>query len=140
MCCTAAKSKTPPHDEHCEAWLRGIARNLIREHWRRVKRDRCHMPIENAVLSRQLAEDMESRPLPPDVLARAERVDQLLLAVTSLPTAEQHLLFAFYFEGRSQADIANELGATVKSVESKLYRARNNLRATLKNPERTHES
>ncbi len=139
--CTAAagNNRSPTDDGACEAWLRGIARNLVRLHWRQNGRNNGRIPIEDAELSRQLAEDMDARPLPPDVLAKRETVDQLMLAVTSLPAADQQLIFAFYFEGRPQADIAKELGTTVKSIETKLYRARNRLREVLRRPERTDQ-
>ena len=126
----------PPDDGVCEAWLRGIARNLIRQHWRRSKRRRGQVRLEDAQVSRQLAEDMESRPLPDESLIKAESIQQLLLAVTSLPADVQQLVFAFYFEGRSYAGIAEELGMTAKSVETRLYRARGRLRAILRDIER----
>ena len=47
---------------------------------------------------------------------REEVSEQLLLAVTSLPADEQRLILAFYFEGRSQAQIAEELHVSAKSV------------------------
>jgi RNA polymerase sigma factor (sigma-70 family) len=139
-CCEAAKhGRARGNHEECEAWLRGIARNLIRRNWRNAKRDACTIPLEDAELARQLADDLESRPLPVDVLIKRESVTQLLLAVTSLSAADQRLVFAYYFDGRPQADIACELGVTEKSVESRLYRARSRLRAALRNMERSGE-
>ncbi|MGB2985639.1 MAG: sigma-70 family RNA polymerase sigma factor [Phycisphaerae bacterium] len=137
-CHEAARHRRMPNDDtECEAWLRGIARNLIRRHWRQAKRQRGRLPLQDAELSRQLVEDLESRPLPADVMIREESARQLLLAVTSLPASEQRLVFAFYFQGRSQADIAGEFGISAKSVETRLYRVRNRLRAILRNIERT---
>jgi RNA polymerase sigma factor (sigma-70 family) len=88
-------------------------------------------------LSHNLMENLESRPLPPDAMIREESVRRLLLAITSLSASEQQLIFAFYFEGRPQADIAEELGVSVKGVESQLYRIRNRLRVVLSSNERT---
>ena len=136
-CHEAARHRRMPHDDtECEAWLHGVARNLIRRHWRRSGRRRNAVPLENADVSRQLAEDLESRPLPPDALIQDESVRQLWLAVTSLPSVDQRLVFAFYFEGRSQLDIASELRVTVKSIETRLYRVRSRLRAILRGIER----
>ncbi len=133
-CCIAAgRSSMPRQADECEAWLRGVARNLIRRRWRELKRMGRHIPIADGTLGRQLAEDMESRPLPPEVLLREESSTQLMLAVTSLPSADQQIIFAFYFEGRSQADIADDLNVTAKSVEARLYRVRGRLRTILKN-------
>jgi RNA polymerase sigma-70 factor (ECF subfamily) len=92
--------------------------------------------LEDAAVASQLADGLESRPLPGDALAGEELITQLLLAVTSLPTADQSLVFAYYFDGRGQADIARELGVSTKSVESRLFRARARLRTTLRNAER----
>jgi RNA polymerase sigma-70 factor (ECF subfamily) len=137
-CHEAARHRRMPDDDtECEAWLHGIARNLIRRHWRQNGRSGNHVTVEDARLSQQLVEDMESHPLPPDAVARKELGHQLLLAVTALPASDQHLVFAFYFEGRSQAEIASELGVTVKSIETRLYRTRQRLRTILRDGERT---
>jgi RNA polymerase sigma-70 factor (ECF subfamily) len=136
-CYEAARHRRPPVESgECEAWLRGIARNLIRRHWRRSKRHAGVVSLENAALATQLADDLEARPLPSDALVKEESITQLLLAVTSLSAADQGLIFAFYFDGRGQADIARKMGATEKSVESRLFRARARLRAALRNAER----
>jgi RNA polymerase sigma-70 factor (ECF subfamily) len=139
-CCEAARHPWPPASrDRCEAWLRGIARNLVRRHWRDRKAEARVIPLEDAALANRLADDLESRPLPPDVLIQQESVTQLLLAVTSLSTADQSLIFDYYFEQRPQAAIARELGVSEKSVESRLYRVRGRLRAALRNPERSGE-
>ena len=137
-CHEAARSRRRPvDDDKYEAWLRGIAKNLVRRHWRRSKRRGTQVSIENPDVARQLADDLESRSLPSDTMIRDEVSEQLLLAVTSLPADEQRLIFAFYFEGRSQAQIAEELHVSAKSVETKLYRVRNRLREVLRDIERT---
>ena len=135
-CYEAARHRRVPAENECEAWLRGIARNLIRRHWRGSKRRVGVVSVEDAALASQLADDLETRPLPSDALVREESVTLLLRAVTSLSAAEQDLIFAYYFDGRSQADIARKIGATQKSVESRLFRARARLRAALRNAER----
>ncbi|UCC29483.1 MAG: sigma-70 family RNA polymerase sigma factor [Phycisphaerales bacterium] len=138
VCHVAARNRRMPHDDtECEAWLRGIARNLIRGHWRLMKRQRRHIRLEDAAFAQQLVGEMESQPAPAEALMQEESARQMLLAVTSLPAPDQQLVFAFYFEGRSQADIAKELGLSAKSVETRLYRVRNRLRAILRNIERT---
>jgi RNA polymerase sigma-70 factor (ECF subfamily) len=139
-CCAAADHRRPPPDEdECEAWLRGIARNLIRRYWRKRKRGPVQMVIEDAALARAMVDELESAPLPLDTLIRKESIEQLLLAITDMPSREQQLIFAYYFDGRSQAAIAAELGVSEKSIESRLYRARGRLRNALRHEERSGE-
>lgn len=140
MCYEAVRHRDPPvGSDECEAWFRGIARNLVRRHWRRLKRQAGVVSLEEAALAERLANDLESGALTGDALIKRESVDQLLLAVTSLRTADQSLIFAYYFDGRSQADLASDLQITEKSIETRLYRARNRLRAALRNVERSGE-
>lgn len=129
-CChvAARRRRLPATRDECERFLFGIARNLLREHRRRQKRARRQLSMEHPAL----AVDMESQPLPAEALERVELRQQLLLAITALSAAEQQLLFDFYFESRSQAEIAVFLGVSVKSVETRLYRARQHLRARLR--------
>lgn len=139
-CCEAARHRKPPGTvDECLAWLRGIARNLIRRHWRRMRRHAGQVPIEDAAIAGQLVEDLESHPLPADALVREESIRQLLLALTELPEADQSLLAAHYFDGLSRATIASDWGVTEKSVESRLYRARGRLRNALRSMGRSGE-
>ena len=131
VCTVAAgKSVIPERDDELEAWLVGIARNLVRRHWRHRRRESLRTPLSPDEIA-QIAEDLASHPIPPELLARRELKDILLRGITLLPAADQRLLLAFYFDGRSMQTIAAESGATEKSVESKLYRIRNRLREIL---------
>ena len=137
-CLEAARSRKAPGDEAgCEAFLFGIARNLLRKHWRRMQRRGVALPAQDAQRGSQLAALMEAGPVAPDLLASRETRDQLMLAVTVLPAVDQQLVFAHYFDGRSQGQIAAELGISSKSVESRLYRLRTRLRAMLRGEEQT---
>lgn len=139
----AGHRRLPDDDEACEAWLRGVAQKLIRKHWRTARRRRSEVPLDDPEARRSLLERLEVKPrggamsmsgsgAPLDPrLGRA-----LLHAVTALPAAEQQLIFSFYFDGRSREEIASEDGATVKSVEGRLYRARQRLRTILRDGER----
>ncbi len=139
-CYEAARHRRPPADvDECEAWLRGIARNLVRRHWRSARRDAGRVSIADPAVANRLADDLETRPLPVDALVKEEWTTQLLLAVTSLAAADQELIFAYYFDGRPQAAIASDLGVTDKSVENRLYRARGRLREALRHMGRSGE-
>jgi RNA polymerase sigma factor (sigma-70 family) len=139
-CYEAVRHQRPPADaEECEAWLRGIARNLIRRHWRETKKRTLRLPLDGATRANELAEDLESRPLPPDAVIQEESIRLLMLAITSLSAADQGLIFAYYFDGQSQAAIASDLGMTAKSIECRLFRARSRLRTILRDMERSGE-
>jgi RNA polymerase sigma-70 factor, ECF subfamily len=91
-------------------WLRGIAANLLRNHFRRARRERGRLPLP------------DEAPAPPaDDRDHAERIARALAA---LPDRYEAVLRAKYLDGRSVADIAAANGETPKAVESLLTRAR----------------
>lgn len=114
-----------------EFWLRAVAKNLLRSHWRASRRRPEHVPIPDAELAAELAERLVAQQLPADELDRREVRDQLLLALTDLPAAEQELLIGCYFERLSHAALAERLSLSERAVEGRLYRARQALRARL---------
>jgi RNA polymerase sigma factor (sigma-70 family) len=114
-----------------EPWLWRIAQNLLREHRRKQVPHSLDGPAADPALARALAEQFDTENLPDEVLARQEVQDQLLLALTELPSAEQELLVGFYFEGRSQAELGEKLSISERAVEGRLYRARLALRDRL---------
>jgi RNA polymerase sigma factor (sigma-70 family) len=115
--------------DNAEPWLWRIARNLLRAHWRTSQRHAGR--LADPALARVLAERFDNEELPLDVLTRREVQDHVLLALTALPAGEQELLIGFYFEGRSQHELAAGLGISERAVEGRLYRARLALRDTL---------
>lgn len=131
-CCVAASHRHPPDDASaCEAWLRGIARNMLRRHWRTTGRRPESARPDDVHASRRLLTAMESGPLPPEELVREENVARLMMAVIELAASDQQLVFDFYFCGRNQHQLAEALGCTTKAVEARLYRARQRLKVML---------
>ncbi len=128
----------PDDDDQCEAWLRGIARNLIRAHWRTSRNGVVATYALAAETAEHIASMIGSERLPEDVVCRQETHHALMLAVTELPADEQRLIFGFYFDGRSQADLAGEVGVSPKAIETKLYRIRGRLRSALGDLERQY--
>ncbi|MGG6311980.1 RNA polymerase sigma factor [Paenibacillus macerans] len=57
-------------------------------------------------------------------LLDAERSRELRRKIAKLPSGHRQIVTEFYLEGKSHEQIAAELSVTVKTVESKLYRAR----------------
>lgn len=57
-------------------------------------------------------------------LIHKEKKEELKHKVSNLPDNHREVVTAFYLEEKNYEQIAVELGVTVKTVESKLYRAR----------------
>ena len=121
--------------EELEYWLRGVAKNLIREHWRGQARRRRYVPTVDSAVAMDLAASIAVEDLPIEYLERQEVRDQLVLAITELATVEQELLVRYYFEGQSLASLAVRLGISERAAEGRLYRARCSLRRKLCNLE-----
>lgn len=64
-------------------------------------------------------------------LQRAERAEAVRAAVAALPSDWREALILCEYEELTMAEAAEALGTTVKSVESRLYRARERLRGKL---------
>jgi RNA polymerase sigma-70 factor, ECF subfamily len=93
------------------AWLRGIAANLLRNHFRREnRRARCMKPFE----SEPIAGAAEAR----------EDAERIAGALSELPEHYEAVLRAKYLEGQSVAAIAAARDESPKAIESLLTRAR----------------
>ncbi len=110
-----------------EEWIFGIARNNIRLEIRK----RAARPTVNGDISEYI-DLMDTEPLPDELLEKKETADTVRLALGQLDEKEQMTLRGMYIEGLSAAQIAERMELTEKAVHSILYRARNSLRAKLK--------
>ncbi len=132
-CCQAAvRHRRLPQDPSVwSAWFAGIARNLIRRHWReRRRRGQGTFGAATYAIGRP-ASGMATAPLPDEVLISRDAVEGLLAAVNALGVKDQEVILAFYFDDRSSEQIAAQLGTTAKAVEGRLRRARERLRKRL---------
>ncbi len=114
-----------------EPYLRTVARNLVRLHWRRRHSRPAGIPIADPSLAAELSRRLVTEDLPSDVLDRREVHDQLLLALTLLGSDDQQLIGGSYFEGLTHAELAGRFGVSERAVEGRLYRARRALRDAL---------
>jgi RNA polymerase sigma-70 factor (ECF subfamily) len=110
-----------------EEWIFGIARNNIRLEIRK----RASRPTVNGDISAYL-DVMDTELLPDEMLENKETADIVRTALGQLEEKEQMALRAMYIEGLSAREIAGRMEITEKAVHSILYRARNSLRAKLK--------
>ena len=129
-CYEAARHRRMPGDDNAaQAWLFGIARNLIRRHFRCLRRETRLRAEETAAgANPPLLEGDEN-----EHGADAQRgiAPHLLKAIAALSEADQQLLLGSYFEGRSHEELARAIGISVRAIEGRLYRARNALREAL---------
>ncbi|HVS51625.1 MAG TPA: sigma-70 family RNA polymerase sigma factor [Opitutaceae bacterium] len=65
-------------------------------------------------------------------LERGERAAAVREAIAALPTELREAIVLFEYERLSQAEIATAVGATVKAVETRIYRAKEKLRTALR--------
>jgi len=100
--------------EQPRAFLFQMARNLLRDHWRRQKvRRNVHEQPGNAD-SEPLA-DETSDPLP--AAQRMQRLEQLKEVLAELSPRRREALLLHRLEGLSQAQIAIRMGISVSMVE-----------------------
>jgi RNA polymerase sigma-70 factor (ECF subfamily) len=106
------------------AWLRGIAANLLRNHFRRRRRRGPTEPLPNGVAG-------------PDPAAVRERAEAVAGALAALPPHYEEVLRAKYLDGHGVVEIAAARGETAKAVESLLGRARQAFREVYEHLEGT---
>lgn len=113
-------------------WLFTIAGNLARNHLRARSR-RPEVPLEGD--GDDQPGPAHSLPAPGDSPAelsvRTEQQAAVRSAVAALPDDLREAIVLCELEDRSVAEAATILGATAKAVESRLYRARQQLRQQL---------
>jgi len=120
-----AGERYDPTRAEARTWLFSIARNVLRDHFRRV-RVRRHVGIDAV---RDLAVDA---PSPEERLLRQEEIGRVLAGVQALGRADQDLLSLRYASELSLAEIAVTLGLREAAVRTRLWRAVARLRARLR--------
>lgn len=114
------------------SWLTVLSRNVIRDHMRdHRKSDELQHTWEriDATLA-QVFGAMAERPLPGEVLERAETRDLVHMAVANLPEQYRIALNRKYVDGESLETLSRELGMSVDATKSLLARARRAFRDT----------
>ena len=110
-------------------WILAIAVNLARN---RLRWWRRRPSVELGEWLGSGAEARDSAPAGPVALERAERVAEVRAAVAALPVDLREALVLFEYEELPQLEVAAILRTTPKAVESRLSRARERLRRSLR--------
>jgi RNA polymerase sigma factor (sigma-70 family) len=116
----AGRAGYDPAYPDARPWLFGIARNVLRSHWR-SRRD--------APAAADRAEDPWDAVI--DRLDSAGRAPALMAAITALPPAERDVLLLVAWEQLTPAQAALALGIPAGTARSRLHRARAALRLVL---------
>ena len=111
-------------------WMFSIAANLCKNHARWKRRHPSVAQVTDDGVD--LAEALPSTNDSPDAESvRADEAEQVRRAVQELPHDLRTVVLLFEFQGFSHAEIAGVLKCSVKAVETRLYRARKALKASL---------
>jgi RNA polymerase sigma-70 factor (ECF subfamily) len=113
-------------------WLYAIATNLLRDRFRwRKRHPQVSLEAENetgVAIEDALPDPVAS---PSEQVEKSERAEEVRRAVQTLPEELRTPLILFEYEGLAHAEIGAILNCSAKAVESKLYRARGQLRKLL---------
>jgi RNA polymerase sigma-70 factor (ECF subfamily) len=117
----ARKLRRVETEEHLWNWLARVARQQFAKTLRKRRRDPALANAET------LTDDCLASAEPDSFLEEA-----LDRALQQLDADDRRLLETFYFDRRSQKELAEQLGTTPKGVSGRLERAREKLRSLIK--------
>ncbi|MGF1506098.1 MAG: sigma-70 family RNA polymerase sigma factor [Chloroflexi bacterium] len=122
--CERALALLPRYDPargSLRAWVFGIARNVLRHHYRAESR------APQTVALDEWQPEGHARPVEA-AIQRQERLRLLFDLIDSLPPLDQELIALRYGSGLSNPEIADVTGLTVNHVAVRLHRAREKLK------------
>jgi RNA polymerase sigma-70 factor (ECF subfamily) len=108
-------------------WLRGIAHNLVRRHWRtRERRGRAYEKLA------QIADDAAPRERDPEgTHLQDERAEALQTVLETLPAALREAFVLCDVQGLAPQEVADRLGISNGNVRVRAARARAQIREAL---------
>jgi RNA polymerase sigma-70 factor (ECF subfamily) len=114
-------------------WLYAIASNLVRDRYRwRSRHPQVSLDAENSESETTLKDHLPAADESPDQgLQTDERAQAVRKAVAGLPEELRLPLILAIYQDKSQAEIAAILKCSVKAVETRIYRAKKQLRVSL---------
>ncbi len=114
-------------------WLYAIATNLVKDRYRhRSRHPQVSLDAENEATGEDFRESMpEQKPTPSELLQGTERAEVVRKAVEQLHEELRAPLILSEYEELSHAEIGTVLNCSAKAVETRIYRARKQLREKL---------
>jgi DNA-directed RNA polymerase specialized sigma24 family protein len=125
----ALAGEGPGDEEFFLAWSCGIARHVIGIEWRRRRRARAELPIEDEGLADELCDPMAF----PDTCVAAR--ESLLHAMNDLDPDGLDLLIRRYILGKAGKDLAEEIDAIAYHAQGAARRFRKPLRSQRSAPQ-----
>jgi RNA polymerase sigma-70 factor (ECF subfamily) len=115
-------------------WLYTIATNLARDRIRsRARRPQVSLEAESEITGATLGDTLpEQGSSPSEALLAEERAEAVRSALALLPEELRTPLVLAEYEDLPQSEIATILDCSIKAVETRIYRARRQLRSILK--------
>jgi len=115
-----------------KTWIYTIAMNLCRDQFRRLAKRRGDLSFDDASDGhRACVEPIDPRPGPHVQAVQGDRFVHLQHAIDKLPHPLKAALVLSALEGRTQKETAEILGTTPKTVELRVYHAKEKLRKIL---------
>lgn len=126
------RSKFDPEHKF-STWLYAIATNLVKDRYRyRTRHPQVSLDAENEATGDSFRESVpEYGPTPGESLQNTERAEAVRKAVGQLPDELRTPLVLAEYEELSHAEIGAILNCSAKAVETRIYRARKQLREVL---------
>jgi RNA polymerase sigma factor (sigma-70 family) len=120
-------------DQRFSTWLYTIAANLVKDRYRwRSRHPQVSLDAESDATGDSFRESLPGNdPLPHERAQTAERSEAIRRAVAALPEELRQPLILAEYEERSHTEIGAMLGCSAKAVETRIYRARQQLRVSL---------
>jgi RNA polymerase sigma-70 factor (ECF subfamily) len=114
-------------------WLYAIASNLVRDRYRwRKRHPQVSLDAANEATGNDFGESLPAQnPSPSEMIQARERAEVVRRAVAALPEELRLPLILAEYEEKSHAEIGGILRCSAKAVETRIYRARQQLRASL---------
>jgi RNA polymerase sigma factor (sigma-70 family) len=115
-----------------KTWFYAIALNLCRDQARFLKRRRGDVSLDAPVTeARPKLEPADSGPVPSEQAAEADRFGRLQHAMDRLPHKLKSALVLCSLEGMSHQEAAEILATTPKTIELRIYHAKEKMRVLL---------
>lgn len=120
-------------NQRFSTWLYAIATNLVKDRYRyRTRHPQLSLESENAATGDAFRENMPGDvATPSESIEAVERAAAVRAAVTELPEELRTPLILSEYEELSHAEIGEILKCSAKAVETRIYRARKQLRIAL---------